>query len=185
MPDRPDDLLSARQALRWTLRSANDINDAGQIVGEALFDAQVEGEPFDRERGFFLTCAADPDGNGIIDGADLGIVGSNWPCNEPTSSSLTCPGDLNFDGTVDGADSGLVLAGWGNCTLRGLCSTEESFAMGGASEPETEDQSSPVLLVLAGLGFNSIEDFVAWLSGASTDQRNAAFATIQAALPTL
>lgn len=180
-----NDLLSARQGLRWTLASAEDINDSGLIVGQALFDAQMEGEAFPRERGFLLTCAADPDGNGIIDGADLGIVNANWPCEEPTSSSLACPGDVNFDGTVDGADAGLVLAGWGVCSLRQLCEGSSSFAMMGESGASASELlGSPVSLVLAGLGFASIDEFVVWLNGASAEQRSATITTIQTVLLT-
>ncbi|MCA9286109.1 MAG: hypothetical protein KDA22_12870 [Phycisphaerales bacterium] len=47
----------------------------------------------------------DLDGNGVVDGADLGLLLSNW--NE---SGI---GDLNADGIVDGSDLGLLLANWG------------------------------------------------------------------------
>jgi hypothetical protein len=49
--------------------------------------------------------AADLNGDGAVDGADLGLLLAAWG-----SSS---PGDLNGDGTVDGADLGLLLAAWG------------------------------------------------------------------------
>ena len=52
-------------------------------------------------------CPADLDHNGVVNGADLGLLLSNW------GGSGT--GDLNGDGTVDGADLGLLLSAWGPC----------------------------------------------------------------------
>ncbi|HMN96854.1 MAG TPA: hypothetical protein PKC43_10170 [Phycisphaerales bacterium] len=46
---------------------------------------------------------ADLDGNGIVDGADLGLLLAAW--NTPEA-------DLDGDGTTDGADLGLLLAEW-------------------------------------------------------------------------
>jgi hypothetical protein len=48
----------------------------------------------------------DIDGNGIIDGADLGMLLLNWDTDNPAA-------DVNGDGIVDGADLGLVLLNWG------------------------------------------------------------------------
>ncbi len=51
--------------------------------------------------------SADLDGDGIVDGADLGLMLNAWgPCRG-------CPADLNGDGIVDGADLGLLLSQWG------------------------------------------------------------------------
>ena len=50
---------------------------------------------------------ADINGDGVVDGADLGSLLAAWgPCSRP------CPADLNGDGVVDGADLGMLLAGW-------------------------------------------------------------------------
>lgn len=50
--------------------------------------------------------AANPDldGDGFVDGADLGLLLGAW--------GLPGPEDLNFDGIVDGADLGLLLGAW-------------------------------------------------------------------------
>ena len=49
----------------------------------------------------------DFDGNGTVDGADLGVMLASWgPCPAP------CPPDLNGDGRVDGGDLGLLLVEW-------------------------------------------------------------------------
>jgi len=58
-----------------------------------------------------VTGNPDLDGDGVVDGADLGILLKNWgPCPDPGQS---CPADLNGDGVVDGADLGILLAAWG------------------------------------------------------------------------
>ena len=48
----------------------------------------------------------DLDGDGLVSGADMGILLSQWgPC-------AGCPADLNGDGVVNGADMGLLLVNW-------------------------------------------------------------------------
>ena len=51
-------------------------------------------------------CPADLNHNGIVDGADLGLLLAAW--GGPG-------GDINGDGVTDGADLGLLLADWGPC----------------------------------------------------------------------
>lgn len=48
---------------------------------------------------------ADINGNGVVDGADLGILLGKWGQADQFS-------DLNFDGTVNGADLGVLLGAW-------------------------------------------------------------------------
>ncbi|MCA9286082.1 MAG: hypothetical protein KDA22_12735 [Phycisphaerales bacterium] len=58
------------------------------------------------------TCPADLNGDGQVDGADLGILLGAWgPC-------ALCPADLNTSGSVDGADLGVLLGAWGPCPAR-------------------------------------------------------------------
>jgi len=48
----------------------------------------------------------DFDGNGLVDGSDLGILIGAWgPC-------AGCPADLDADGFVEGSDLGLMLGNW-------------------------------------------------------------------------
>jgi len=55
------------------------------------------------------TCFGDVNGDGIVDGADFGLLLSAWgPCSG-------CPEDLDGDGAVTGADVGLILSAWGPC----------------------------------------------------------------------
>jgi len=55
-------------------------------------------------------CAGDLNLDGVVNGADLGLMLSGWgPCGS------SCLYDLNVDGVVNGADLGLLLAAWGTC----------------------------------------------------------------------
>jgi hypothetical protein len=54
-------------------------------------------------------CPADLYPNGVVNGADLGILLSEWGSATPVSA------DLNGDGTVDGIDLGALLGAWGPC----------------------------------------------------------------------
>ena len=71
----------------------------GSLVEAGLDDFRVDG----------IGCAAsnpaDLDGNGIVDGADLGLLLAGWGSSSP---------DLDGNGLCDGADLGLLLAGWTN-----------------------------------------------------------------------
>jgi hypothetical protein len=55
-------------------------------------------------------CLGDLYRNGRIDGADLGVLLSEW--GQVTGAIQS---DLNGDGRVDGADLGTLLANWGPC----------------------------------------------------------------------
>jgi hypothetical protein len=56
-------------------------------------------------------CRPDLNGDGVVDGADLGIMLGAWgPC-----AGSPCAADQNSDGTVDGADLGILLGAWGAC----------------------------------------------------------------------
>jgi hypothetical protein len=56
---------------------------------------------------FSFAAPGDPDlnGDGVVDGADLGLLLGAWGGSGPA--------DLNGDGVVDGADLGLLLGAWG------------------------------------------------------------------------
>ena len=54
---------------------------------------------------------ADFNGDGIVNGYDIGSMMSAWgPCDN-------CPQDLSGDGIVDAQDFGLLFALWGPCTF--------------------------------------------------------------------
>ncbi|MBM4052313.1 MAG: hypothetical protein FJ270_06190 [Planctomycetes bacterium] len=51
-------------------------------------------------------CAADLNGDGLVDGNDLGVLLGSWG---------TAGGDLDGSGITDGADLGVMLGSWGPC----------------------------------------------------------------------
>ena len=72
-------------------------DDLGDLSISIVVECPPEGNP------------ADLDDDGLVDGADLGLLLSGWgPCTTPP-----CPSDLNDDGLTDGADLGLLLAQFG------------------------------------------------------------------------
>jgi hypothetical protein len=54
-------------------------------------------------------CIADVFDDGFINGADLGILLSQWGQGEGAE------GDINRDGVVNGADLSILLGTWGPC----------------------------------------------------------------------
>ena len=54
-----------------------------------------------------VSVLGDMNGDGVVDGADLGLLLGTWGDCE-----RVCEGDLNDDGVVDGADLGLLLGNW-------------------------------------------------------------------------
>jgi formylglycine-generating enzyme required for sulfatase activity len=55
------------------------------------------------------SCIGDLNGDGVIDGSDLGALLAAWgPCE-------SCGADLNTNGVVDGIDLGIQLGNWGEC----------------------------------------------------------------------
>ena len=57
----------------------------------------------------------DLNGDGVVNGLDLGILLANWsiPAGSPGCGGATpCAADLNADGVVDGIDLGRLLANW-------------------------------------------------------------------------
>jgi len=58
---------------------------------------------------------ADLNGDGVVNGIDLGILLANWsiPAGSPgCGGAAPCAADLNGDGVVDGIDLGILLASW-------------------------------------------------------------------------
>ena len=84
---------------------------AGQAVLESVdtyasnYLFRVVIEPVD-------TCPGDLDDNGIVNGADLGILLAHW--GKVTSKQSAA--DFDENGIVDGADLQILLADWGPCS---------------------------------------------------------------------
>ena len=79
---------------------ARDLGD-GSIIEAGVDDVRVYGLFCETPE-----CPGDFNGDGTIDGADLGLMLNYWG---------TAGGDLDGDGTTGGGDLGLLLVGWGVC----------------------------------------------------------------------
>ncbi|MFO0873375.1 MAG: hypothetical protein U0575_05330 [Phycisphaerales bacterium] len=81
------------------------------VTGDVLFSTFGGGNRVIRVSGFTppSSCPADLTADGIVDGADLGLLLAQWG---PTTGSTA---DLNGDQMVDGADLGAMLGAWGAC----------------------------------------------------------------------
>jgi hypothetical protein len=95
--------------VEWSADCNNDnIVDYGQILQGQLADLDSNGVPDICQQ---PTCvAADIYRDFNVNGADLGILLSQWGPNTPLTES-----DLNSDGVVNGADLGILLSFWGAC----------------------------------------------------------------------
>ena len=80
--------------------------DSGQVLGASLLvdfevDCDQDGLPDE------CTCAGDLDGDGLVGGADLSGLLSQW--------NGTGEADLDSNGVVDGADLAILISAWGSC----------------------------------------------------------------------
>jgi len=92
-----------------------DVNRSGLVDADDLAIAQANfgscGAP--RPVGIVADpCDADLNGDGVVDGADLGAMLNVW------GACPGCAADLDGDGIVDGADLGVLLLAWGECAAR-------------------------------------------------------------------
>ena len=82
------------------------VDGAGELVvvsGEgSLFRIEPEGKTGG------CTCPGDFNGDGVVDGADIGLLLATWGTADPQA-------DLDGSGLIDGADLGLLLGSWGSC----------------------------------------------------------------------
>lgn len=62
--------------------------------------------------GTIVPCPGDLNGDGHVDGADLGFLLGAWGIRGQPGF----PGDVNGNGFVDGADLGGLLSAWGPCS---------------------------------------------------------------------
>ncbi len=90
---------------------------AGASVGDTTIcdndPDEVFGPLIDLGGNDICVCAADLNGDGVVNGTDLGLylVFAGSDC----VPGQNCPGDLNGDGDISGADLGLLLGAWGLC----------------------------------------------------------------------
>lgn len=89
--------VSLSNAVAYRSEQDLDANYSNDLANLDLFSSAGVG----------LLCAADLDGNGVVDSADLGVFFASW--------SGGGDADLNGDGAVDGVDLGMLLGDWGPC----------------------------------------------------------------------
>ena len=94
---RVGQFVAPTATMKVRFRARDEIS--GSVIEAGVDDFKVEG----------IGCtAADPadiNGDGTVDGAELGLLLAGWGTTSP---------DLSSDGLVDGSDLGLLLAAWGN-----------------------------------------------------------------------
>ena len=87
--------------------NGNNRPDECDIADGDSSDDDNNGVPDECEKG--CDDNADLNGDGCVNGADVGLILSVWGTSNPPY------GDLNCDGAVNGADFGIVLAAWSGC----------------------------------------------------------------------
>ena len=75
------------------------VGSPDDVEGDGVL--QINCDSFDKP------CDGDLNGDDRVDGADLGLMLSQWGSDGSA--------DINGDGSVDGADLGLLLSAWGDC----------------------------------------------------------------------
>lgn len=86
--------------LRWTMGTTDS---SVVFSGWNIDDVQILG---------FVdtpTCAADMNGDGAVNGIDMGLMLGRW------GECAGCSEDLDGDGLVNGVDMGVMLGSWGEC----------------------------------------------------------------------
>ncbi|HMN96084.1 MAG TPA: hypothetical protein PKC43_01375 [Phycisphaerales bacterium] len=101
--------------------NGNGIADGCDIASGFSQDLDQDGIPDE--------CAPAPvspdlNGDGMVDGADLGVLLGAWGECPPAAGRSPCLGDLDGDGVIDGADLGALLVAWGVVDPAAGCTAE-------------------------------------------------------------
>lgn len=94
--------------LRWQIGGSPNFQEG--VHANDTADDEFDTEEHELINSLFISvgCGADLNEDGVVDGADLGMLLGQWGPGE-------APADLNADGVVDGADLGALLGAWGPC----------------------------------------------------------------------
>lgn len=129
---RPDDLADVDDDLVTAEVLPVDVTKADRVQEEEI------------EMGAFEHCLGDLNGDGEVNGDDLGSMLGDW------GSCPGCATDFNCDNTVDGDDLGTLHGAWGCCP--GIDCVVDEMPELLMSGPANEDWSE----WLSGLDFNSL-----------------------------
>jgi len=102
--------------------NANGQDDMIDLLAGISFDEDGDGILDECQ-----TCVGDLNVDGVVGGADLGLLLGAWGTDGGATGI-----DLNGDGVVDGADLGLVLGAWGECEVPCLGDLDDSGAVDGS-----------------------------------------------------
>ena len=87
----------------------------------------------------FAECPGDLDGNGVVNGSDLGVMLISW-------GGADAVADLDGDGVVGGSDIGLLLIGWGPCPCEAPPAFEPLHSASTPLEPEVRFERADALV---------------------------------------
>ena len=93
-----EDVISATDQMQMRF-VASDLG-AGSVVEAGIDNLRVFGIECDDS-----SIPGDMNGDGLVNGADLGLFLSVWGTSDPAA-------DFNADGTVGGDDLGILLVNW-------------------------------------------------------------------------
>ena len=97
---------SSREYIEF-LRDANVTNDRGEVLHDLWMQTGMSA-PVDMDAAEIDLASSIPgdlNGDGAVNGADLGILLSDW--------GLSGPADLDGNGIVGGSDLAILLGNWG------------------------------------------------------------------------
>jgi hypothetical protein len=105
-----DDFAATGQGETYLASDDCDITELTPISAIGAFDTQWWVD-LSGDIGCVEACRPDLNGDGAVNGQDLGVLLGAWgPC-----PGTPCPPDLNDDGAVNGQDLGVLLGAWGPC----------------------------------------------------------------------
>ena len=120
---------AASGTVLWDIALPDQDGNVMNVIGMPQFSRDgsvvyITATPFSSQTAAYLFAIAvnEPDqipadlnGDGVVNGIDLGILLANWsiPAGTPgCRGAMPCPADLNGDTVVDGLDLGILLANW-------------------------------------------------------------------------
>ncbi len=117
--------------------NGNGVNDGCDIASGFSKDIDQDGVPDECRR---LQPSPDINGDGIVDGTDLGMLLLGWGDCPPADGKSPCVGDLDGDGAVTRADLGVLLSAWGDLDWSSTCnSASGASCCGGHDTPGCND----------------------------------------------